>query len=150
VTAAASTEVPETLVPGRVIRPLAGPALIAISVIHFATASVFYGPGLRAIVDAGIVNAVEPGSVVYADRAAAFWYVVAGMGTALLGYLVWWLERRIGIVPSALGWLLVAFVLATVLLVPVSGFWLFLGPAAVVISRSRRHTGRAADRRTVS
>jgi hypothetical protein len=60
------------------------------------------------------------------------------MAAAILGYLVWWLERRVGLVPALLGWLLVAFSLVNVVLVPVSGFWLFLAPAAIIIARSRR------------
>lgn len=122
-------------------RPLAGPLLVAISVIHLACTPVFYGPGLAKIFDNGVLDAVESGSSLLDARAATFWYVVAGFGMGLLGYLAWWVERRVGVLPGALGWLLVAFTVVDVLLMPLSGFWLFLAPAALVIKRSRHHDG---------
>lgn len=53
-------------------------------------------------------------------------------------HLAWWVERRVGLLPATLGWLLLGFTAVTVLLVPGSGFWLFLAPAAVVLARARR------------
>lgn len=126
------------------VRPLAGPILIAISLIHLACVPVFYGPALADIIDAGVVNALEVDGTVIDSRDAAFWYVAAGLGMVLLGYLAWWVERRIGRLPAGLGWLLVAFATANVLLFPVSGFWLFLLPAAVVLRRTRRRDDGSA------
>lgn len=110
-------------IPGaRTRRPLAGPLLIAISVLHLACTPVFYGPGLAKIIDDGILNAVESGSSRLDARAATFWYVIAGLGVGLLGFLVWWVERQVGTLPGALGWLLVAFTVINVALMPLSGF----------------------------
>lgn len=114
-----------------------GPILIAISVIHLAVTPLFHGPAVAAIVSGGVLNAVESGATALDARAAAFWYVTAGLGLALLGYLAWWVERRIGTLPAALGWLLLGFTIVTVLLVPVSPFWIFLLPAAIVLWRAR-------------
>lgn len=119
-------------------RPMAGPALSAISLIHLASTPIFHGPALAAIIDDGIVNAIESGSTLLDARDAAFWYVAAGLGMVLLGQLAWWAERRVGVLPVALGWPLIAFTIINVLLVPVSGFWLFILPAAVVLVRAHR------------
>ena len=121
--------------------PLAGPALVAICLIHLGCTPLFYGTGLDAIVDDGIFNAVDGGS---AERTSTFWYVVTGLGLAPLGFLVWWVERQVGRVPVTVGWLLLAFVALTVFLMPASGFWLFLFPAAVVLVRAR--AGASATR----
>lgn len=129
------------LAPARGTQPLAGPALIAIGVIHFAGTPIFHGPALAAIFGDGIVNAIESGSTLLDARISAFWYVAAGWGVLLFGQLTWWVERRVGVLPGALGWLLIAFAVVNMLLVPVSGFWLFLFPAGVVLRRSNNTQG---------
>ena len=118
-------------------RPLAGPALLAICLIHLACTPLFYGTGLDAIVDDGIVNGVETAGPTEADRASTFWYVVTGLLLAPFGLLVWEVERQVGRVPGSVGWLLLGFVTLTVLLMPTSGFWLFLVPAGIVLVRAR-------------
>ena len=112
--------------------------LIAITVIHLACTPLVYGQGLGDIIDDGVLNAVETGPTGIDARGAAFWYVAAGLGVVVLGYLTWWVERRIEALPAGLGWLLVAFTVINVVLVPFSGFWLFLPPAIVVLRRARR------------
>ncbi|HLL23411.1 MAG TPA: DUF6463 family protein [Kofleriaceae bacterium] len=118
-------------------RPLAGPALLAICAIHLACTPLFYGAGLDAIVFDGIFDAVLTGGATEAERASTFWYVATGLVLVPFGFLVWWVERHVGRLPAALGWLLLGFVALTVLLMPASGFWLFLVPAAVVLVRAR-------------
>lgn len=118
-------------------RPLAGPILIAISVIHLACTPVFYAPALGDIIDDGLINALESGGELIDSRDAAYWYVAAGLGMVLLGYLTWWVERRGETLPVPLGWLLVAFTIINGALYPLSGFWLFLLPAAVILRRGR-------------
>ncbi|MBA3368393.1 MAG: hypothetical protein H0T99_06955 [Geodermatophilaceae bacterium] len=56
----------------------------------------------------------------------------------ILGQLAWWAERRSGVLPAALGWLLVAFTIINVLLVPISGFSLLLFPATIVLIGAHR------------
>jgi hypothetical protein len=123
-------------------RPLAGPALIVICVIHLACAPLFYGTGWDAILADGVINAVET-TPEDPERSSTFWYVVAGLALVPFGFLVWWVERRLGRLPAALGWLLIGFVAITVLMVPTGGFWLFLVPAGVVLLRARS-AGRPA------
>ncbi|HEV2089365.1 MAG TPA: DUF6463 family protein [Cryptosporangiaceae bacterium] len=94
------------------IRPATGPILVAIAVLHLACTPVFHGAALGEILDDGVIDAIEPGGTSVDSRAAAFWYLVVGLGWVLLGYLVWWLERRAELLPLALGWLLAAFALA--------------------------------------
>ena len=76
-----------------------------------------------------------------AERAAqesGFWYVVCGAGVLLLGGLAWWAERQVGALPAALGIGLLVLAFAGLLLGPVTGFWLFLVPGALVLLRRRR------------
>lgn len=119
-------------------RVLVGPVLITIGVLHCATAPVFYGDSLRSILDAGVVASVEADPALVMLRAAGFWYLSAGIGMLALGALAWWVERTVGVVPALLGWLLLALTVWGVTLMPVSGFWAFLVPAALAFRSARR------------
>lgn len=132
----------------RLPRPLAGPVLVAISILHIAGTPLFHAPAVAAIIDHGLVNAVDSSGRLLDARASAFWYVVTGLVVALLGYMVWWIER-IAVLPAAIGWLLVAFTALNVVLFPLSGFWLFLLPAAVALRRARQPSALAAAGRDV-
>jgi hypothetical protein len=109
-------------------------------------APVFYREGTDGIVRAGVIDAVPSGAAASPEPAAAFWYLTAGIGVVLLGVLCWWAERRIGGLPAVVGWLLTAFTVWGVVLMPMSGFWLF-GIVAILAFRTARRSGAPARRR---
>ncbi len=114
-----------------------GRYVIGVGVLHNAVGVALYSRPLRAIVDAGGWNAVDP----YVDRNMVFWFLVTGLVFVLLGALVDWIEAQGLPLPRRLGWGLLALVALGGFCMPVSGFWLFV-PAA--IAALRRPTPRAA------
>jgi hypothetical protein len=122
----------------RPVRPRTGPALLVIAAVHLVCTPLFHADGVRAVLDHGLINGVESGTDLLAARAAAFWYVAAGLLLVPLGYLCWTIEKRGHRLPAALGWILLAFTLVTGALVPLGGFWLFLLPAGFILWTHRR------------
>ncbi len=120
---------------------LVGLTLIGIGVLHTAMAPVVHGPALRGIIEGGVVAAVESDPAQIAIRSAGFWYLTAGFAVMILGALLWWVQRRIGRLPAAVGWVLLGLTVWGVLLMPVSGFYLFLLPA--VLAWRAAHAGRS-------
>lgn len=116
-------------------RRTVGKLVVAIGGIHLAASAVFYRGDLLAMIDRGVVNAVEPAGAVPLD--AGFWYLSAGLGMLMYGGLVWWYERNVGPAPAIVGWSLVALTAWGVVLVPASGFWAFLVPAIIAIRSAR-------------
>jgi hypothetical protein len=116
---------------------LVGPVLIGIGILHTATAPIFHGPALRGIVEGGVIAAVESDPAQIALRSAGFWYLTAGFAVMILGALLWWTQRRIGTLPGGVGWLVLGIAVWGVLLMPVSGFYLFLLPAGLAWHAAR-------------
>ncbi|HEY2738283.1 MAG TPA: DUF6463 family protein [Thermoanaerobaculia bacterium] len=67
-------------------------------------------------------------------RPLAFWLIFAGLLLALLGALASWSEAREPL-PRFLGWTLLVFAVLGIVLMPISGFWFLLPPAAGILAR---------------
>ena len=122
------------------MRRLCGPLLMATGVLDILYVLVFHYRQLDAIAGDGYFNAVDPGAAFSTfDRETAFWHLMFGAMALIPGTL-----------PSFLGWVLLALGLGGVILMPVSGFWVVLPQAIMLILVARR--GRpgavAGDRRT--
>lgn len=117
-------------------RRIVGKLVAGIGAIHLATSPVFYRDDLAAMIDRGVLNAVEPAGAAPLD--AGFWYVSAGFGMLSYGGLVWWYERHVGPAPAIAGWLLVPTAMWGVVLMPASGFWALFVPAVLAIRGARR------------
>ena len=117
-----------------------GAALGLIGTVHVAMTTVFYPDSVASIVEGGVVAAVEAKPDLVPLRGLGFWYVTSGPGVIALGVTVADLERRnqLRLRHAAL---LGAIGVWGVLLVPKSGFWLFLPLAALAV---RRGTARPA------
>ena len=122
------------------VRPpaaLVGPVLVGIAVLHTAFTPVFQ-PAFGWLLSAKLL--AGPAAVTLSEKAmqeSGFWYVVTGLGLGLLGGLAWWVERQGLRLPTALGVALLALSFAGLLLGPVTGFWLFLLPGALILLRRR-------------
>ena len=119
------------------MRRLVGPLLMAIGVLHLLAGPIFYPQPLAAIAQDGFFNTVNPNPAQF-DREAAFWWTVSGVMLLILGSLVHWAQAQTGRLPAFFGWALLASGVAGVILMPASGFWLFLPPAVLVLTLRRQ------------
>ena len=71
------------------------------------------------------------------QRNAALWCLTTGALLFALGQLARSTQERTGDVPRSLGWSLLAISVPGVVLLPVSGFWLVLGQALLVLFGAR-------------
>jgi hypothetical protein len=107
-----------------------GPLITAVGVVHVATAPVFFPAAVRSIVAGGVVGTVGAEDPAVPVRAAGFWYTVAGVAVAALGWMTGHVERRGGPLPAALPVVLAGIGAFGVALDPRSGFWVFFPLAA--------------------
>lgn len=114
------------------MRRLSGPLLMATGVLDLLYVLVFHFRQLAAIAGDGFFGAVEfdPSQL---DRETAFWHLTFGAMVVILGGLVHWTQSRTGTLPSFLGCSLLALGLFGAILVPVSGFWLVLPQAVIML-----------------
>ena len=114
--------------------------LVGVGVVHTVFGAVVFAQPLREIGRDGLWNAVDG----YPGRQLAFWFTLAGPLFLLTGALTDWVEaREDGAVPRFLGPSLLALGISGVILMPASGFWLFLPPAVAASRRAARGRGRA-------
>jgi hypothetical protein len=118
------------------MRRLSGPLLMATGVLDLLYVLVFHSRQLTAIAGDGFFGAVElvPAQL---DRETAFWHAAFGTTVLILGALVRWAQARTGTLPAFLGWSLLAFGMAGAALMPVSGFWVVLPQAVLMLVVAR-------------
>lgn len=123
---------------------LCGPLLMSTGVLHLLVGlAVSYPRPLADIARDGFFGAVEPeGMASTFDREAAIWFVMFGALVLILGGLVHWTQARTGTLPAFLGWSLLAISVVALVLMPVSGFWIVLPQAVLMIAVARRGNSR--------
>lgn len=129
------------------MRRLSGPLLMATGGLDLLYVLVFHFRQLAAIAGDGFFGAVEldPSQL---DRETAFWHLAFGTTVLILGALIHWAQARTGSLPALLGWSLLAFGAAGVILMPVSGFWAILPQAVLILVVARRGTTAKVGERT--
>ena len=129
------------------MRRLSGPLLMATGVLDLLYVLVFHFRQLSAIAGDGFFGAVEldPSQL---DREVAFWHLTFGAMVVVLGGLVHWTQSQTGTLPAFLGWSLLALGLFGAVLVPVSGFWLVLSQAVMMLVVARREATVEAGKPT--
>ncbi len=123
---------------------LAGRLLIVIGLIHCALFLWWGRRVLVAIWQDGFFNTIDPRR----DRQVIFWSLCFGVLAIFLGQLISWLEAQAKRTPAFVGWELLALFVVACALMPVSGGWLALAPAMLVIISARRK--RTAPRESQS
>ncbi|MDR3080423.1 MAG: DUF6463 family protein [Streptomyces sp.] len=106
--------------------------LIATGILHLGYGSAVYWSDLTDVVSSGLGGAGGD-----ADRERFFWFMLAGPTMLMMGA---WARREYlqhGVLPRILAWYLL-FLGSLVLLMPDSGFWLFLPQAALAFCAARR------------
>lgn len=111
-------------------RPWKGRWLLTVALLHTVAAAVLFAPQWQALWQRGVFNAVAGD----AHMGNAIWFLLFGAVLALLAWEVTALERsQPAVALRPMGWCLLALVLAGVVLMPVSGFWLVLPPAIAML-----------------
>lgn len=114
--------------------------LFGVGVVHNLVGVYFFLPVLADIAAAGLWDAVDMDPM----RNLAFWFLFSGFLIMLLGYVTDWIEARTPApLPPALGWALLALLVAGVVTMPASGFWLLIPVVYGCLLGGRRHTGGA-------
>ncbi len=108
-----------------------GLLLILTGLLHTIVGLFGYMEQLQPIIADGLWNTVGEGQW---ERATAFWFMMFGFMLIFLGYTADWLMKKRGIAPpAAFGWMLLVVCLAGVVVMPVSGFWLGLPQAWILL-----------------
>jgi hypothetical protein len=113
---------------------IAGWLLMAIGIIHVVL-FLWVGRGaLLAVVQEGFFKALYP----HHDRLAIFWSLCFGMMLFFLGQLISWREAQGKRIPAFLGWEIFGLTALGAVLMPVSGWWLAMVSAVLILVGSRR------------
>lgn len=75
---------------------------------------------LQAIASSGFINAIDP----HFDRAAIFWFLSYGLLLFVIGGMVKSMQQSAVQLPSWLPWVFWGMAIPSVILMPISGFWL--------------------------
>jgi hypothetical protein len=115
--------------------------LVAIGVGHALLGPLVFREPLGAMLREGLVNTIGP--VGDFDREAAFWFLVFSATLILWGQLVAHAQARGDArVLAVVGWNMLAVGAIGALVMPVSGFWMVVALAPLVLRAGRR---RARD-----
>ncbi|NRR24736.1 DUF6463 family protein [Brevibacillus sp. MS2.2] len=107
-----------------------GFTLILTGLLHTVVGLLFYAKPLQQIVANGFWNAVGQ------EEDAAFWFMMFGFLLMLLGYMADWLMKKKGMEPpAAFGWTILGICVVGVIAMPVSGFWLALPQAGILLRK---------------
>ncbi|MEE4152997.1 MAG: DUF6463 family protein [Erythrobacter sp.] len=122
---------------------LAGPVLIVFSLVHAGMTFVLFPEAIAVIVDAGLFGGTR-WAFSDMETLAAFWFLAFSWPAFALGLAVDAAHRRMSTVPGArsVGAVLLASIVVSGLVLPVSGLWAFAIPALMLIFG---RTGRAVS-----
>jgi uncharacterized protein DUF6463 len=104
----------------------AGWLLMAVAALHAAFGLWVGRRAVLAMARDGFVNAVDP----HPDRSLVFWFLLMSPFLWIVGRLALWLASEGKRPPAWLGRSLLGVALACAVLMPASGFWLLVLPAA--------------------
>ena len=113
---------------------IAGRFLVAIGLLHVVLFPWWGRVPLLAAAQDGFFNAVNP----HKDRQEIFWSLCFGMMGVFLGQLISWSDAQGKQTPAFLGWELLGLAALGAVLMPISGWWLVMVPAVLILAASRR------------
>lgn len=112
-----------------------GKYIAGVGIVHSVLGLVAFRTTFTNLIGDGLVNTVNG----QPEREFAFWFVVTGFVLVLLGAVIDRYERGGHSLPGFLGWALGTLALAGVLIMPISGWWLFFIPALALSRQSSHH-----------
>lgn len=105
--------------------------LMLTGLLHNVIGLILYGAELQPIVTDGLWNTLSEGQW---ERFAAFWFMMFGFLFMLLGFMTDWLLKKKGLAPpAAFGWMLLVLSLTGAVIMPMSGFWLVVPQAWLLL-----------------
>ena len=112
-----------------------GALLIATGILHNLIGFMMGWEVLKALANEGFVNSINTEM----DRNAIFWFLFSGFMLMLLGKLMQtYSQEQNKPVPAYLGYYLLALTVIGCLMMPLSGFWLVLPQALIIIMAHRK------------
>jgi hypothetical protein len=105
-----------------------GKSVIGIGIIHSLFGVVVFRGVFGGIFSEGLFNTVNGQPV----REQAFWFLFAGFAWLILGALTDWLERSGHPFPGFFAWALLVMTALGVIIMPISGIWLFFIPTTAL------------------
>ena len=127
---------------------LPGRLLMATAVGHALVGFVLFRESIAAVLNDGLVNAIQP--PYYAaeprfDRIAAFWFLLFSPVLLLLGQITnWAVEQRDAHSLKLVGWNLMGIGVFGSVVLPISGNWVLIALAAIVLRAASGARKRAA------
>ena len=108
--------------------------VLGVAALHVAFGAVMGAGVMRGMLERGLFNSVDGNPMAMAIT----WFMLFGVPLALLGMTITALERAQALeaVARPMGWALLALLAVCALLMPMSGFWLFLPPAIALLRRA--------------
>lgn len=112
-----------------------GTFLVITGVIHTLYALFLGKDAFAEIINDGLINVT--GEI--HSRAFAFWFLVCGIILILWGQtLQFYIKKEQKPAPMFLGYCILVFAVVGCIVEPISGFWLFLPQALVIIAANRK------------
>lgn len=108
--------------------------LVFMAALHTVVGLALDFDPLAAMIRDGVGTIEQP----YHDRLAALWFMFSGALMFVVAGFAFWSINRVGSLPGFLG---IAFLLLGIcggMLIPVSGFWLYIPLALVLLLQHRR------------
>ena len=104
--------------------------LVATGILHTIAAIALGKEAFSEIIRDGIINVISQDYT----RAFAFWFLICGIFVILLGQVLHhYIKKEQKPAPLFLGYSMLVLTIFGCLAVPVSGFWLFLPQALIII-----------------
>lgn len=116
------------------MRKWTGKSLMVIGVIHSVVGFVEGRGIIGELFREGLFNSVND----QPERQAAFWFLFGGFVIIIMGGCIDWIERRDIEMPPFLKWSFLALIIVGCVMIPASGFWLLLVPAAGLFLMKKR------------
>ena len=111
-----------------------GKWLFAVGVIHLSFGIVFMHETLALLWSERLWNTVNGQPI----REAVFWFLCTGIVLLIVGVLVNQVEREGLAIPRFVTWSFAGLVVVGVVVMPISGIWLLIPPAAGMVFRRRK------------
>ncbi len=118
---------------------LSGIFLIATGIIHTIAAIALGKDAFLEIIQDGVVNVTSQDYT----RAFAFWFLICGIFVIFLGQILhYYIKREQKPAPLFFGYSLLILTILGCIVEPVSGFWLFLPQALIIIVANKNKHGK--------
>ena len=109
--------------------------LVATGILHSVVGIMMGGEYLWGIIKKGVFNAAKDDDLA---TGLAFWFLVCGIIFIILGHLLHYYIKKVQQpAPNLLGYWLLGLGIIGCIIMPVSGFWLFIPQALVILFAER-------------